>query len=405
VQVDGFTFCGTIFHDREAKLLEEAGRNEDAATLRERTAAATRHTSLIHTVGTEHAAFGPAVRLSKRWLSSQLFSSLVPAEMTELLVARVFTTPGIRPPGSAALGFVLFLQLLATFDFLNEPLLLASDGGLSVDARTEAQRIFASRNKDPSTPPIWIVSAAEPLGHPSCSRGPSSQELRRLRALASASLSRLSAALAASPTSSSTSATAVTSASNAPIDAIAAATAGADHRFGELAMSVFQPPLHEFDALLELTHSKIPRAHLQIPLPGRSVQGSTVKRQYANIQLGQLAEGVRPDPLQVLVEELRKQYKGLCLLFYDHNGGPYIAVKWKPAAFLPAPLKATDAQHRMLIQETMSTDKESSFTIPDVATILETMRAGSTGLVKRIQLSQHLGSSRIASALVAGSSR
>lgn len=102
VHLDGFTFCGGISHEREEALLRAAGRAEEAAALLDATRHAPKHTSLAHTLATSHAAYGPAVRLAKRWLSAQLFSSIVPSQMTELLVAHLFTTPGRPPPGEHA---------------------------------------------------------------------------------------------------------------------------------------------------------------------------------------------------------------------------------------------------------------------------------------------------------------
>eukprot|EP00966_Prymnesium_polylepis_P319059 7369120-Prymnesium_polylepis.1 len=93
-----------------------------------------------------------------------------------------------------------------------------------------------------------------------------------------------------------------------------------------------------------------------------------------------------------------------CLLFYDHNGGGHIALKWRPAAFVPAPLKASDAQHRMLLQRAgggKAKEGGGSFAIPDVAATLEALRAASGGLIKRVRLTQHLGAARLCAALSA----
>ena len=99
VCVDGYVFIGTIVHDGEAALLEDAGRTHAANVLRQETVFAARHTASMHSVAVQHPAFALATRLAKQWAFSQLFSSLLPSEMIEMLVATLFITPGQRPPG------------------------------------------------------------------------------------------------------------------------------------------------------------------------------------------------------------------------------------------------------------------------------------------------------------------
>ena len=57
-----------------------------------------------------------------------------------------------------------------------------------------------------------------------------------------------------------------------------------------------------------------------------------------------------------------------------------IGLKWKPAAFLPAPLKAPSSQHRLLI----ATAGGASWALPNVADLLAEMVEIGGALVKQV---------------------
>ena len=113
----------------------------------------------MSSLAAQHPAFGATVRLCRRWAHAHLLSAALPAELVDLLVAHVFTSPAARPPASALLGLLRFLQLLHRHDFTAEPLLL----GL------EARR--------PSLPYISPISPTSPLHLTCCS---ASRRLARL---------------------------------------------------------------------------------------------------------------------------------------------------------------------------------------------------------------------------------
>ena len=69
---------------------------------------APRHTAAMSSLAAQHPAFGATVRLCRRWVHAHLLSAALPAELVDLLVAHVFTSPGARPPASALLGLLRF---------------------------------------------------------------------------------------------------------------------------------------------------------------------------------------------------------------------------------------------------------------------------------------------------------
>lgn len=81
------------------------------------------HSSLIQGLYSKFHAFGPSVRLAKRWIWSHLFSGFLTEEAIELLVAYVFvhSSPHL-PPASRVTGFlrcvVLCLGFMLSFSVL-----------------------------------------------------------------------------------------------------------------------------------------------------------------------------------------------------------------------------------------------------------------------------------------------
>lgn len=65
------------------------------------------HSSLIQGLHGTYPAFGPSVRLAKRWIWSHFFSGVLTEGAIELLVAYVFVHPFPHlPPSSRITGFL-----------------------------------------------------------------------------------------------------------------------------------------------------------------------------------------------------------------------------------------------------------------------------------------------------------
>ena len=142
----------------------------------------------IHTIATQNQAFSTTVRLAKRWLHSHLFSSLVTEEAVELLVAHLFLSP--RPydaPTSPFVGFLRFLELLATFDWTGQPLIVNLDRELTAQAQTDIVHHFASVQEG-ARPPLFIATPADRTSAHWTTETPSRSTLSRLVKFAQTSL-------------------------------------------------------------------------------------------------------------------------------------------------------------------------------------------------------------------------
>ena len=335
-----------------------------------------------------------------------------------------------------------FLHLLASFDFFNEPLLLAvSDGATitpatrevasaafaaarhaaksaaaDIDSASTSEAAEAASTALAALPTIWVATDEQPSGADGCARGPSWQVLARLQVIARAALGQAERAMCveASALVSLGQGTAATPAAmsdvSPPKDAADAAAVATDRGLRALFGRMFDPPAADFDALLMLNSSALPKAHLSwIPAEGGAGNGGTLKvggsksasNVYANLRKGEIGRGIGDDDVAALVERLRDAYGSLALFFYDGHGGRAVAIKWRPAAFLPARLTAGTAPHRMLIRRMAPRDTQEGpdddtsaalvdvskpWALPNLPDILAGMVDLGGGLVKTVKL-------------------
>jgi U3 small nucleolar RNA-associated protein 22 len=121
----GYVFRIHVRADPEIRLLRGLVKPspEAAALLRSLTREhiiTAMHHSMIHSIHTLHASSSAVVRLAKRWVSGHLLSGLIPLEAIELLVAKIFSdrSSPLDAPGSVTTGFLRFLHLLETHDWV-----------------------------------------------------------------------------------------------------------------------------------------------------------------------------------------------------------------------------------------------------------------------------------------------
>lgn len=402
VLVNGLPLLGTISHAKEEKLLSDSGDEAGASRLALATSAGVAHTAAMHVIASRSAAFGPTVRLSKRWLHCQLCSDAFRPQLVELMVAFLFSPAATRAPGSATLGLARFLALLATHDFVNEPLVVQLDEEINSDSRAAARRAFAAAREAAGSSggsTIWVATSTQLEGSAWCQAGPAVEIVRRVQRLAASALRCLERAMShAAPLPRRSE-----RAHDAPTPAVGGKLAR-EAEIAEIAMRAFHPPLNEFDVLLHLDESRLSRAELRLrPSTAAGSQPADTGRKYANF---------RPSPYAVpsLVSSLREAYGELALFLYDVHGGDVIAVKWKPRAFLPQPFRPDAAGSRLLVVRGLAGREDSpasskkgkgsqigtaaAWLLPNVPEILEGIRALGGGLIPHQSL-QTGGSDRI----------
>lgn len=75
-----------------------------------------------------HDNYSGVCRLAKRWLAAHFLFEYFEEEAVDLICAYLFAHPGCHdPPRSLVTGFLRFLELLASFDWKNQPLIVDPD--------------------------------------------------------------------------------------------------------------------------------------------------------------------------------------------------------------------------------------------------------------------------------------
>ena len=119
------------------------------------------HHATVHAVHTRFPYAGATVRLARRWVASHLLSGMFPIEAIALLIAKVFTDPAsLETPGSVAAGFLRFLYLLSSHDFLNQLLIVHPQGHLTrADYDSIYDHFEACRGDGPANGPKALRKA------------------------------------------------------------------------------------------------------------------------------------------------------------------------------------------------------------------------------------------------------
>ncbi|NXU75922.1 NOL6 protein, partial [Oreotrochilus melanogaster] len=398
VYKDGYVFRLQVAYHREPLILKEVVTpegmlkyqdTEESRQLEMEILHLPYLTSSLHGLQQQHPAFGSTCRLAKRWVSAQLLSDSITEECVDLLVAFLFIHPApFMPPSSPQVGFLRFLDLLATFDWKNNPLIVNLNAGLTDTDCTEIKNKFMAAR---SRLPVMFIATPKDQWSSMWTQGrPSAQILQRLLVLASESLRALEEQLM-------------------------------DPLNSQDVKMVFRPPLDFYDVLIHLNPNQIPRHLESVDRPLKSFSRGVVKNSTAEKILFPVVDY---DPVQCYLQELRVskapcQGTGSCLpkedlssvlrvmscllvqdlvgdifiyfacdghsfdlalFFYDKHGGEVIAVLWKPLSFQPQPFKVSSMKGRMV-----TTLNNELVCIPNVEAILEDFEILGEGLVKSVE--------------------
>eukprot|EP00775_Hariotina_reticulata_P010181 gene10181-10341_t len=168
----GFAFKLLLYLDRDNPVLAAlAGLPGSEAAIAKITAAAaggpvprpvvlSRHHGLVSALEAAHAAYGPTVRLAKRWLGLQLLlGSQVSEEAVELLVGAAFSGPSCRrTPASRVSGFLRFLHLVASHPWQAAPLMVDPAGEVKPAARRALLARFEGLRAAGACPGMFLAT-------------------------------------------------------------------------------------------------------------------------------------------------------------------------------------------------------------------------------------------------------
>ncbi|SPO26844.1 uncharacterized protein UTRI_04157_B [Ustilago trichophora] len=332
ILASGFAFRARVMHNREKVLLERilADRFESAGAKRRarkilhewqrRFETLPLHHSYIASMGHRFASFGGAVRLTKRWLASQMLSSpAVPEELIELVCAAAYLSPAEGAPASAVAGLLRILRLLANWRWKEEPLMVPIQAVIDsaeardiytfpADKRTEVETHFnAARGSDPSMQHrAWFIATETDLEGLSFGRkGPVGGIADGIQKLARSAIALLEEA--SSLTSSEI-------------------------------LALFTPPMEHYDFLIHLNPTVLPR-YAENVHADPSVWGAK-RAKYANDANAiptatSTVLGTEPkpgfDPAESFLDILRSLYSDSFRLYHDKHGGSVIGGLFNPS--------------------------------------------------------------------------
>nr|XP_031858971.1 uncharacterized protein CI109_005639 [Kwoniella shandongensis]KAA5526043.1 hypothetical protein CI109_005639 [Kwoniella shandongensis] len=331
---DGVAFRLRIYHEKERNLLERIIDEDEpvfATSLprpprRLAIPALDLHIRRFIHLPQHHASIAPlhhrfpsyssATRLLKRWFASHMLSAHIPAQVAELLMAKVYLDPGaVQIPSSAVSGFLRALDLLSLWDWKLEPIFVpiftASREGASAtsssgrvrfpaDERSEAIKEFETlRNKEKATEGghPWVIVTEEDESGLRWTKGVSKVIAGRVAVLAKA-------------------------------------TIGAVQRASEEGAldvrSLFVTPLAGYDFLLHLHSSLLSRYSLAVSPDSQEWES---KLKFRNLHTGtsdRTSIKIGFDPVESFVQDLQKIYGDQIVWFWDINGSSVIGGLWNP---------------------------------------------------------------------------
>lgn len=160
----GYVWRVVVRADPELKLLRSLANPSDEAVstltkLTRNAVVAASHHTMVHAVYTSNPSSSAVVRLAKRWLSSHLIQ--IPPVALELMVCSLYERS--RKPGTVFRGFERWLNLLITFDWAKEPLVVDPQVHLTTDDRSRIRMDFdeARGVSHDKGPPLYIVSPCD----------------------------------------------------------------------------------------------------------------------------------------------------------------------------------------------------------------------------------------------------
>lgn len=358
---DGFVFRLRVAYAREIVLLKETVLPDGKITYRDtheslQLGKMTLHlpklTGAISGLSLQHPGFGPATRLAKRWLNSQLLdSSHFPDVVTELLMAYVFLSPEpfetVLQPQTA---FLRFLNLVATTNWHLEPIIVNFNSDMKRDDLLEIESHF--RNERSTLPQLFIATQYDKTSSLWTKEAPSLPVLMRLAKLAAESLKITESNFLVS----------------------------SDH---DVFKQIFRPPLDIYDVLIRIyPHFNAHKFHGVDWVSKQPPKNVTPLKKDTKIPVTGF------DPVQCYLDELRGSYDDFALFFHDSYGGNVIGVLLKPTGLKPQEFKASHVNCRKPKME----GKSAQLTL-NIDAVVEDFYIIGKDLVESIDVNPRLSSS------------
>lgn len=375
VEHKGYIFKLLIVYHRDVALLKRIVEpngivkyrdNPESLLLQKDQEIAPLLTSALRALQTVQPAYSSTVRQAKRWISSHMLLEYIEEEAVEMIVASLFidsTIYGVPStevvgakisaydaidwvgPLTPQTGFLRFLQLVASYDWNNQPLIINFNNDLSLeDQRGIETAILAQRAQLNS--PLVLVTPYDPSGVAFTRSKPLLPVWSRLMILAQESLKVLEQQL------------------------IKCGTEKID------VCEVFRPHMEVYDCVIHLTRGNVARRLYTLDSHAIWKTKLVAHRPKKILPIYDF------EPVDQLLTELRAAYADKARFFYDKYGGMHIGVMWIEKAWISSDFKVSQINGSMLATSNVAGEQQL---IPNLEAICQDFLTMGKGLISSIK--------------------
>ncbi|XP_011646423.1 nucleolar protein 6 [Pogonomyrmex barbatus] len=351
VYQNGFVFRLRVAHQKEIALMKQVKENgvikyrdnEESVKLENQLFHLPKLSSALHGLHSQQPSFGLACCLAKRWLSAQLLDDThMPEIVIELVMASIYLSPEpYKPAQMPQVAFLRFLEVIARAHWNIDPVIVNFNGEMTNEEITAIETLFNTARS--SLPPLFISTPYDQQKSLWTRKAPSQLILNRMSALAKESLKLFDDMLF----------------NNTVLDV----------------KSMFRPPLSEYDCLLHLKPSMIPRRLQAIDISNKA---EIVDLHPYKVHSLQKIPIVDFDPVQYFLKDLRDGYGDYALFFHDTYGGTVIGVLLKPTVLERKDFKVSDTSCRKL-------DDDGKLVL-NISTMIEDFYVLGKGIIRTIDV-------------------
>ncbi|KAJ3332623.1 hypothetical protein HDU93_009011 [Gonapodya sp. JEL0774] len=326
-----------IYTERELILLQRAG--DDNSRPADQKEAYRNHQSV-------YPALGLTMRLVKRWVASQMLSSLLSEELVELLCLSVFVNSRPwSPPGTGVAGFYRVLNLLATRNFQESPVFVELEQGKMTQELLQ-DIVLASKESAKNGTRIRqgylsVATEVDPSGYlwcdPACTLG-------WFIASRVAQLAK--------------------EASSVILDVE-----------GNV-QTAFELSESDFDTVIHLDPRHVKNYFLNL----RRKELPSQARRYKNLELATERDFAAFDAPQEFVYELQDAFRESALVFWDYYGGDRVGILWNQLVMKRLRYRTTNSYSTVPVVD-QNGNMTGEVDPNKIAMLVEILQSGNGGIV------------------------
>ncbi|KAJ3306633.1 hypothetical protein HDV03_004763 [Kappamyces sp. JEL0829] len=279
------------------------------------------HYNLISNLCLRYHFLGQTIRLAKRWLASHLLlsPSIVSPQVVEIICARIYTHPtAFGPPSSGWTGFVRMLELLQSWKWTAEPLIVELEEGKMTAAKRKeiGDRFMSLSHGGAGHISMYIATEMDPDGNMWGSLDVNIKIMERFVMIARQSLLVVKETL----------------------------LSGAGNDISQL----FITPSSGYHAIIHLDCGKLLAYLNNVNFDATKVPVRSSKfKNVLDARDRQLLALSLIDPLREYVKDLESTFGEVAYFFADAYGGDKVAVVWKLGQLQETPFKVNLAYNAM----------------------------------------------------------